>query len=97
MLDLVQTVLAQPAHPAPHRGGAELVGRGALQRERADLLVHDHHLVKADPAAVAHSAAAHATGGFVGLDRELGGEAMVAQHLGGNQRALLAVGAQRAG
>src|SRR5947209_7499556 len=38
VLDLVQAVLAQPAHAAPDRGRPEPVGRGTLQGERADLL-----------------------------------------------------------
>src|SRR4051794_34622463 len=92
---LVEAVVAQAAHAVAHRDGRDAVGRGALDRERADLLGHRHHLVQADAALVAAAAAPLAAGGLVRLEVVAGPEAVVLEHAGREDRPLLAVVAER--
>ena len=96
-LDLLEPVLAQAAHAVAHRDLGDRVGGGALDRQAADLVVDGHDLVEADAALVARAAAARAADGLVGLEVGDGREAVGAQDVGGEDRAALAVRAQRAG
>src|SRR4051812_42250703 len=96
LLDLLEAVLAQPAHAVAHRDLRDLVGRGPRDRQIADLVVDHHHLVEAHPALVAGVAAARAALGLVGLDVYVRVKAVVAQDRCAEDRALLAVLAQRA-
>src|SRR5579875_1977261 len=92
---LLETVIAHPAHPLRDRDVANFIRGGALERELPDLARHRHHLVDRDPATVAAATAARTAGGLVGLDVDRGLVAGGAQHLRGDDRALLAVAAER--
>src|SRR4051812_44145468 len=95
--DLLEAVLVQAAHPLAHGDLGDAVGRGALDGQRTYLLGHGHDLVEADAPAIARAAAARAADGLVGLDVGQRGEAVVAHDLGREDRAALAVLAQRPG
>src|SRR4051812_46915301 len=93
---LVEAVVAQAAPAVAHRARGDAVGRRPLDRERADLLGDRHDLVEADPALVPAAAAALAADGLVGLEVVAGPEAVVLQDRRREDRARLAVVAERA-
>src|SRR3954466_4877066 len=70
VLDLLEAVRPERAHALRDGHLADLLGRGALDGEVADLVRNGHHLVQADPALVAGAAAAAAAHGLVGLEVE---------------------------
>src|SRR5215211_5858606 len=70
VLDLLEAVRAQGAHALRDGNLADLVRRGALDREVAHLVGHRHDLVEAGPALVAGPAAAAAADRLVGLEVE---------------------------
>src|SRR5215210_6863103 len=95
-LDLLEAVEAQWPHALLHRDLADLVRGRTLDRERADLVTHLHHLVDADAALVAGASAAAAADGHVRLDVERNVETRGLQRRHAHHRALLAVVAERA-
>src|SRR4029078_4361402 len=70
VFDLLEAVRAQRAHALGDGHLADLLGRGALDRELATLARDRHDLVQAGPALVARAAAAPAADRLVGLEVE---------------------------
>src|SRR5262249_35912687 len=76
-LDLLEAVLRQASHAVADAAVGDAVGGGALDRQRADLVGHRHHLIEAEPSLVARAAAAAAAGRLEGLDVDVRREAVV--------------------
>src|SRR5215208_996208 len=70
VFDLLEAVCAQWTHPLRDGDLPNLLRRGTLDREVADLVRDRHDLVEAGPALVAGAAAAAAADRFVGLEVE---------------------------
>src|SRR3954469_15462390 len=70
VLDLLEAVRAQWTHPLSDGDLADFLGRGALDREVANLVRNGHDLVQAGPALVARAAAAAAADRLIGLEVE---------------------------
>src|SRR4051794_33403690 len=87
--DLLEAVVSEAPHALAARDLADLIGRSALEDERADLLAERHELVEADPALVARAAAAPASHRLVGLEVDADVKPARAQRVDRKDRALL--------
>src|ERR671915_1193731 len=94
VLDLLEAVDAQGAHPLGHGDLANVLGGGALHRQVPGLVGHGHHLVEARAALVARAAAAAAADRLVGLEVEGHVEARLLERRDAQHRPLLAVRAE---
>src|SRR3954451_9579020 len=94
VLDLLEAVRAQRAHALGDGDLANCLGRGALDRQVADLVRDRHDLVEAGPSLVAGAAAAAAADGLVCLEVEGHVEARLLERRDAQHGAALAVGAE---
>src|SRR6476660_3998656 len=80
LADLLEPVVAQAGHPLFDGDVADRLGGRAFKRELLDLGRDLHHLVHADPPAIAAAAAAPAADGLVGLQLDQRLVATLLQH-----------------
>src|SRR5215210_2389343 len=94
VFDLFEAICAQRAHALRDGYLANLLRRGALDREVSNLVADRHDLVEARPALVAGRAATAAADGLVGLEVEGHVEAGRLERGDAQHGAALAVGAE---